>query len=196
MGRDAKLARLPSSFRKSKRPLVRPPIASPYANSSQRKVVYISIKTPFVSATKRVRKLLSEIEKRTLDNATLLDQDQGRSDKQKLKALAARPSKPEAVYIRATGRAIEKCLNLALYFQNQQDCRVELKTGTVGTVDDIVEAASSATDPDAPPLPSDDQSHHDMQDESQCHVQSPETTAVPEIQVRKASFLEAAVWLK
>ena len=173
------------AHRRSKRPLVRPPIASPYANASQRKVVYVSAKTPFISATKRVRKLLSEIEKRTLGQASLLN-DKSQSDKQKLKSIAVKPSKPEAVYLRATGRAIEKGLNLALYFQNQQDCRIELKTGTVGTVDDIVENEESAS------MSEEKNVQQDCEGGPQDQADKDD---LPETQLRRASYLEVAVWL-
>lgn len=45
----------------------------------------------------------------------------------------------EEVILKATNRAIEKALGLAVFFQGQGDCRVCLRTGTVGTVDDILE---------------------------------------------------------
>jgi len=65
------------------------------------------------------------------------------SDKQKLRMLGekAAPSKgkeTEGVVLKATSRAIENVLGLALYFQGQDDCNVRLKTATVGVVDDIV----------------------------------------------------------
>jgi ribonuclease P/MRP protein subunit POP7 len=43
----------------------------------------------------------------------------------------------EEVVVKATGRAIEKALNIALYFQKQDDCKAVLRTGEVGAVDDI-----------------------------------------------------------
>lgn len=53
-----------------KRPLLRPAIPSPYAGSSQQKIVYISSKTPFLSAVKRVEKLLNLADKRLVQSAT------------------------------------------------------------------------------------------------------------------------------
>ena len=61
------------------------------------------------------------------------------SDKQRLKAIARREKEPEEVLLKATNKAIEKVLGLALYFQGQEDCRVRLRTASVGVVDDIVE---------------------------------------------------------
>lgn len=45
----------------------------------------------------------------------------------------------EEVVLKATNRAIENVLGLALYFQGQDDCTVRLRTGSVGVVDDVVE---------------------------------------------------------
>ena len=64
------------------------------------------------------------------------------SDKQKLKALAAKRgdrTEPEAVILKGTNKAILKVCELALFFQGQDDVSVRIKTGSVGTVDDIVE---------------------------------------------------------
>ena len=123
-----------------KRPLLHPPIPSPHTNASQPKVIYVSTKTPFISAVKRVRTLLSKIEKRCTPKVDLI-KGKG-SDKQKLKALVARKddwSEPEAVMLKGTNKAILKVCELALFFQGQDDVNVRIKTGSVGTVDDIVE---------------------------------------------------------
>jgi ribonuclease P/MRP protein subunit POP7 len=45
---------------------------------------------------------------------------------------------PEEVLVKATGKAIEKALRIALYFQGQEDCAVRLRTGSVGAVDDVL----------------------------------------------------------
>lgn len=180
-----------SGHRRSKRPLLRPPIPSPYTNASQPKVVYVSAKTPFISAVKRVRKLMAQAEKRAIGKVSLLDKDQGRSDKQKLQSVAAKPANPECVYLRATGRAIEKGLSLALYFQNQQDCNVRLKTGTVGTVDDIVETGEPV-----PQAQTDADMEMDDVDQPPANGGDEATGDIPETQIRRTSFLEVAVWLK
>jgi len=43
----------------------------------------------------------------------------------------------EEVLVKATGKAIEKALRVALFFQGQEDCVVRLRTGSVGAVDDV-----------------------------------------------------------
>lgn len=60
----------PSDATVSKRPLHRPAIPSPYAGANQQKVVYISSHTPFLSAVKRVEKLLDRADKRLTQAAT------------------------------------------------------------------------------------------------------------------------------
>ncbi|KAL9637746.1 MAG: hypothetical protein Q9164_002002 [Protoblastenia rupestris] len=137
-----KLPRLPkSTVPHSLRPLLHPPIPSPYTNASHQKVVYISAKTPFISAVKRVRKLLEQIDKRAVGKIDLINVKG--SDKQKLKRLgeqvaSSKIKESEEVVMKATNRAIERALGLGLYFQGQDDVRVRIRTGSVGAVDDIV----------------------------------------------------------
>jgi len=118
-----------------------PPIASPFASSSEPKVVYVHCRTPFVSAIKRVRKLLSETAKR--EKQSLSSQPGKLHAKQVEKAIADAAklqggvSKREEVYIKATGRAIPRALEIGNYFQTQSDCKVMLSIGSVDVVDDI-----------------------------------------------------------
>ena len=103
------------------------------------------------------------------------------SEQQKLRKLGERINvptgkEPEEVVLKATSRAIQNVLGLALFFQGQDDCRVRLRTGTVGVVDDIVESAI----PQGAETP-------DEEDEEE---------ELPESRVRKASFVEVAISLK
>lgn len=162
-----------------KRPILRPTIPSPYAGADQQKVVYVSAKTPFVSAVKRVRKLLTEVDKRSMGKVDLLN-GKG-SDKQKLRMLGekvapSRGKEREVVVLKATNRAIEKVLGLALYFQGQDDCNVHLKTATVGVVDDIV-----VSDPSV---------------EAGSDEGEEEDEELPESRVRKATVVEVGISLK
>lgn len=43
----------------------------------------------------------------------------------------------EEVVVKASGKAIERALNLGLYFSKEEDCRVRIRTGTAGAVDDV-----------------------------------------------------------
>ena len=45
----------------------------------------------------------------------------------------------EEVIVKATGKAIERCLQVGLWAMQQEDLRVEVRTGSVGAVDDVVE---------------------------------------------------------
>ena len=134
---------------------------------------------PFISAVKRVRKLLDEIDKRSMGKIDLVD-GKG-TDNQKLRRLgertnASKGKEPEEVVLKATSKAIQNVLGLALFFQGQDDCKVRLSTGTVGLVDDIVEsaAAEAAVTIDA----------------------GHEEEELPESRVRKASFVEVAISLR
>ncbi|MCJ1393587.1 hypothetical protein MMC18_006462 [Xylographa bjoerkii] len=131
-----KLKRLPNHARIEKRPILHPAIPSPYTNASQPKVIYVSSSTPFISVVKRVRKLLAQIDKRAMGKVDLLS-GQG-SDRQRLSQLGKQDKDSEEVTLKATNKAIERALGLALFFQGQEDCRVRLKTGSVGVIDDIV----------------------------------------------------------
>lgn len=103
------------------------------------------------------------------------------SDKQKLRKLGERNNastgkEPEEVILKATGRAIQNVLGLALFFQGQDDCRVRLRTGTVGVIDDIVESGI--------PKGLETEEGEDQEEE------------LPESRVRKASFVEVAIILR
>jgi ribonuclease P/MRP protein subunit POP7 len=55
-----------------------------------------------------------------------------------LKRSAGGPGDGAEAVVLGTGRAIEKCVSVASWFTAQQDCVVEVRTRTVGTVDDVV----------------------------------------------------------
>ena len=103
------------------------------------------------------------------------------SEKQTLRRLGERHNTstgkdPEEVVLKATSRAIQNVLGLALYFQGQNDCRVRLRTGTVGVVDDIVKS--------------------DIRQRPEKEEGEDEEGELPESRVRKASFVEVAITLK
>lgn len=51
---------------------------------------------------------------------------------------STKKKRKEGVVLKATSRAIEKALGLALFFQNKQGYEVRIRTGTVSVVDDVV----------------------------------------------------------
>ncbi|KAJ5667081.1 hypothetical protein N7507_002945 [Penicillium longicatenatum] len=132
------LVKLPKYAKVEKRPLNHPPIASPYAGNSVPKVVYVATGTPFMSAVKRVQKLLRQAEKRATANINL--EDTRKTEQQKLAELAKAADKREEVFVKATGRAIEKALKVGKWFEEKDsEYGVRVTTGSVLAVDDIVE---------------------------------------------------------
>ncbi|KAL4729205.1 hypothetical protein ACLX1H_003616 [Fusarium chlamydosporum] len=114
-----------------KRPLTR---RQPPASSKSR-IIYVSSKTPFMAAVKRARKQLDASLKTTNaapKNASL------HSRVENLKRTGGVAADSAVVTVMGTGRAIEKTLAVAGWFEQEGDCEVEIKTGTVGTVDDVV----------------------------------------------------------
>ena len=162
-----------------KRALLRPPIPSPYAGASFPKVVYIRAKTPIGSITKRVTKLLHEIENRA-SQSSLTKAGRGRDDPILIVARAAADrngGSGEEVMLKASGKAIPKAMQAAGYFSKMDGYTVRLGTASVIAVDDIdVSDASGA----------DDGTNKDEGEEN----------AVPETRVRQVSVLEVAVGLR
>jgi ribonuclease P/MRP protein subunit POP7 len=50
------------------------------------------------------------------------------------------------VTVMGTGRAVDKMVRLAGWFEQQGDCTVQMRTKTVGTVDDVVDVEGEAED--------------------------------------------------
>ncbi|KAL8675213.1 MAG: hypothetical protein Q9168_000333 [Polycauliona sp. 1 TL-2023] len=203
-----KLRRLPSNARITKRPLLRPAIPSPYTSSASPKVIYISAKTPFISAVKRVRKLLHLIDKREVGKVDLGD---GRKGKETLRVLEghsqASGKEPEEVILKATNRAIEKALGLGIFFQGQGDVRVRLRTGSVGAVDDIVveeqkprekkNGITGKTTENLEKAGADDctgEVNEGLEEETE--TVGTGDAVIPETQIRKVSVLEIGISLK
>lgn len=133
-----RLTTTPADAKVEKRPIPHAAIASPYAGPSVPKVVYVSSNTPFMSAVKRVQKLLRQAEKRATANISL--EDTRTTEKQKLAELAKVAEQREEVFVKATGRAIEKALNVGKWFEEKEaEYAVRVSTGSVLVVDDVVE---------------------------------------------------------
>ena len=134
------LPRLPPNATIQRRPLNHAPIASPYAGANTQKIVYVSRNTPIMSAVKRVKKLLSHIEKRAMQDVDLVNH---RNGMKKLAEASEKLAKDgEEVLVKASGRAMAQALKIADWFRTKEDemrCKVEVRTGSVQVVDDIVE---------------------------------------------------------
>ncbi|RGP79625.1 ribonuclease p subunit pop7 [Fusarium longipes] len=130
-GTLAKLPAISEGARIEKRPLTR---RQPPASSKSR-IIYVSSKTPFMAAVKRARKQLDAALKKT-DAAPKYASLHSRVES--LKWTGGGATDGGVVTVMGTGKAIEKTLSIASWFEQEDDCEVEIKTGTVGTVDDVV----------------------------------------------------------
>ncbi|VUC30386.1 unnamed protein product [Clonostachys rosea] len=101
------------------------------------RIIYISPKTPFMSAVKRVQKQLNaglRTQTAAPKNASL----GSRIRQLKRDSTSSGEKGSSTVTVMGTGRAIEKTLSLASWFEQAGDYEVEMRTKTIGTVDDIV----------------------------------------------------------
>ncbi len=129
-----------------KRPLIRRPLPA----SSKDRIIYVSSSTPFMAAAKRVRKQLDRSLKSggssqaARKNASLHARIESLKRDVERGARSARSANDEygaTVTLLGTGKAVEKTLSLASWFEQQADCHVAVRTRTVATVDDISAAA-------------------------------------------------------
>jgi ribonuclease P/MRP protein subunit POP7 len=139
--KNGDLKRLPPNATIQKRPILHAPIASPYAGKDVQKVVYMSSRTPFMSTVKRVKKLLHQVEKRATQHVKLVK----RGDRHEMRNLAEASDKiareREAVLVKASGKAITRALKIGEWFSDKEKdiaCTVEIRSGNVSVVDDIV----------------------------------------------------------
>ncbi|EJP65711.1 uncharacterized protein BBA_05580 [Beauveria bassiana ARSEF 2860] len=147
IGTATKLDPIPQGSTLRKRPLIRRPLPA----SSKDRIIYVSSSTPFMAAVKRARKQLDRSLKSggssqaARKNASLharieslkrdVERDSSRSRSSDNEAYGA------SVTLLGTGKAVEKTLALAGWFEQQPDCRVAVRTRTVSTVDDVVTGA-------------------------------------------------------
>lgn len=91
-----------------------------------------------MSAVKRVQKLLRQAEKRATASISL--EDTQKTEKQKLAELAKAANTREEVFVKATGKAIEKALNVGKWFEEKEaEYTARVTTGSVLVVDDVTE---------------------------------------------------------
>ncbi|RDW72353.1 ribonuclease P subunit p20 family protein [Aspergillus mulundensis] len=156
------MVKLPKYARITKRPIPHAPIASPYAGPSIPKTIYISSSTPYMSAVKRVQKLLRHAEKRattSLANKTNNTKRKSASTQQKklgageqnqqerlIAALARGEEREqlcqEEVFVKATGKAMGVALKVGKWFERngrEAEYQVRVSTGSVLVVDDVEE---------------------------------------------------------
>ncbi|KAI0003968.1 Rpp20 subunit of nuclear RNase MRP and P-domain-containing protein [Xylariaceae sp. FL0662B] len=143
----SKLPAIPEGSTIRKRPM---PTRLASTHSSHR--IYINAKTPFRSVTTRVRKKLDKyLREASASNKTFtnkLASKKNASLDARIQAIQRQSEKGRAggigledageVVVLGTGRAIQKVTEVALFFQKQRDCVVQLRTGSVGAVDDVI----------------------------------------------------------
>lgn len=139
--------RLPPNHMIQKRPIIHPPIASPFAGPDVQKVVYVSKNTPIMSAVKRVKKLLEQAEKRNLQREGVLGTGRRQAN------IAAAGQKKQAtiqekVLVKGSGRAIEQAARVGEWFKRHAEdgdggWLVNVTPTSVKVIDDIVEDSST-----------------------------------------------------
>ncbi|KAI9655849.1 MAG: hypothetical protein M1821_005284 [Bathelium mastoideum] len=145
-----KLPRLPRHAKITKRPLLRAPLPSPYASAASHagsKTVYVTARTPVISAVKRVRGLLALADQRAAQSEQAQSRGRGRQNRlgkgkvlepeDERKGDRLRGEEAEEVVVKGTGRAIDTALRVAVWFLGHEEFKVVVRTGSVGTVDDV-----------------------------------------------------------
>ncbi|KAI1112112.1 Rpp20 subunit of nuclear RNase MRP and P-domain-containing protein [Nemania sp. NC0429] len=132
----------------------RPVPSSPVASTSSARRIHVSAKTPFRSVTARVRKQLDKYLRQSASSrATFtnkLSQKKNASLENRIRRIQEQSQNTTTgglglglensgeVLVIGTGRAIQKVTEVALFFQKQPDCIVQLRTGSVAVVDDVI----------------------------------------------------------
>lgn len=165
--------------------------------------VYVGSKTPFMAVVKRVRKALESgggaqprstrglpLTARVAALSTSGRAAAGRNTSTSGDGQGGGDEGSEAeVIVLGIGRAIEKTMNVAAWFQRQNDCRVSLRTRSVAAVDDVVlggaKHADGDWDADADADPDDADAEQEGDDEAEDHSR-----------IRMVSCLEVAVRLR
>ncbi|OAL56950.1 hypothetical protein IQ07DRAFT_638337 [Pyrenochaeta sp. DS3sAY3a] len=186
-----KLPRLPPNASISKRPLLHPAIPTPHSSSSSPKTLYITASSPFVPALKRIRALLAATAAREAQaQAALAGGNTRRANVrasgklapgaverdiagQAAKRTGKTEREREKVYVKATGRAIPRALEIGVAMQGEGDCGVMVEMGNVSAVDDI-----------------------EIQDGGGGGAGDAGGEEVPETRIRKLSAVTVSIWLK
>ncbi|KAI1761501.1 Rpp20 subunit of nuclear RNase MRP and P-domain-containing protein [Hypoxylon sp. FL1150] len=144
-----KLPPIPKGSTVRRRPI---PTRDPSTHASRR--IYVTARTPFRSVTSRVRKQLDKnlrtasASAKAFTNKLASRKNASLDDRVRAISSQTRPGgngigvgleDAGEIVVLGTGHAIQRVLEVALFFQKQADCIVQLKTGSVGAVDDVVE---------------------------------------------------------
>ncbi|RDW77544.1 hypothetical protein BP6252_05597 [Coleophoma cylindrospora] len=145
--RPKKLERLSKDKKIQKRPLLHPSIAGIHSSSKTPRIIYVSSKTPFISALKRAQKYFDASSKTPGIKLSAHD------DRANLRAIEESVKKQQmegqVVTLKGTGKAIEKVLQLGMWFQDQDAgarFAVIWRTASVGAVDDVVQKGDQGSE--------------------------------------------------
>ncbi|KAJ9636579.1 uncharacterized protein PV06_10083 [Exophiala oligosperma] len=141
---------LPPAYTVHRRPLNHAPATNIHAGASVPKVVYVSQRTPLMSAIKRVKKILSLVEKRAMQSAGVTMGAKDRRHRLK-SANDVIVKNNEEVLVKASGRAMGQALKVGEWFRNKEReylCDVEVRTGSASVVDDIVQLSADEDEDD------------------------------------------------
>lgn len=133
--------------------------------------IYINPKSPFRSVTARVRKQLDKnLRQASSANTSFTNRLAGRKNAsldERVRAIQRHHHQQQnsssggnhgtvglensgEVLVLATGRAIERAVRVASFFQKQRDCIVQLRTSSIGAIDDVVAATKGEDDEEVP----------------------------------------------
>ncbi|KAJ2987273.1 hypothetical protein NUW58_g4598 [Xylaria curta] len=132
----------------------RPIPSGPVASTTSARRIHVSAKTPFRSVTTRVRKQLDKHLRQSASSRSAftnkLSQKKNASLGERVRRIQEQSQNTATgglglglensgeVLVLGTGRAIQKVAEVALFFKKQPDCIVQLRTGSLAAVDDVV----------------------------------------------------------
>ncbi|RAK92440.1 hypothetical protein BO79DRAFT_235693 [Aspergillus costaricaensis CBS 115574] len=141
--KNQKMPKLPKHVKIQKRPIPHPSTPSPYSGSSSPKTIYVSSSSPTMGVVKRVQKYLRAAENRATAKLLSGNNKGKKGDRKNQIAQLAQSNealKKEEVFVKATGRAMERALKVGKWFEARgEEYTVSVKTGSVLVVDDVVE---------------------------------------------------------
>ncbi|KAI6785367.1 uncharacterized protein J7T54_007009 [Emericellopsis cladophorae] len=136
-----KLPCIPEGYRVRKRPLTR----SQPPSSANARIIYMSTRTPFMATITRIRKTLlhSPSQARSAPKNASLESRIAYLEKN-----VDEGQEQRSVTVVGTGRAIEKVVGVAGWFDDEPQFGVEMRTKSIGAVDDIVPGPDENDDND------------------------------------------------
>lgn len=97
----------------------------PYVHTELDTTVYVKSTTPFMSAVKRIEKMLYKFEEIPNKRGELVRRGNA-------------SGKCKFITVRGMGKSIDKVVNLGLHFKYEEKCTVDIFTKSVGVLDEFV----------------------------------------------------------